>query len=97
VANADHIALDPSGESALRQAASWARRFLITQRAFLASVVSHEAWTETYERVLYSIERRRLFLKTAPGGGGPIGEPPDPRSADPWLANPQVSKLTREP
>jgi len=88
VANADQIELDRSGESALQQAASWARRLLVTRRAFLASVVSHEAWAETYERVLYFIERRRLSLKTAPGGSGPIGEPPDPQSADPWLANP---------
>jgi hypothetical protein len=88
VANADHIELDPNGESALRQAASWARRLLMTRKAFRASVISHEARIENYERVLYSIEKRRLALRTAPGRNGRLGEPPDPSSVDPWLANP---------
>lgn len=38
--------LDSRGESALRQAASRAYRLLISRRAFVASVVSHEAWME---------------------------------------------------
>ena len=58
---------DPSAAAALASAARRARRCLVSRRMFRASVTNHEVVAETYDRVLYNIERRQLIVRKIPG------------------------------
>ena len=81
---------DPAAAAALTSASRRARRYLISRRMFRASVTSHEVVAETYDRVLYSIEHRRLVVRSVPGGHGPLRPLPAPSGFDPWKVNPDT-------
>ncbi len=57
---------------------------------FRASVTGHEVVAETYDRVLYNIEHRRLVVRSVPGGHGPLRPLPTPAGFDPWRVNPDT-------
>jgi hypothetical protein len=57
---------------------------------FRASVTSHAVVAETYDRVLYNIEHRRLVVRSVPGGNGPLRPLPQPGGLDPWRVNPDT-------
>jgi hypothetical protein len=81
---------DPSAAAALASAARRARRCLVSRRMFRASVTNHEVVAETYDRVLYNIERRQLIVRKIPGGSGSLRSLPTPEGLDPWGVNPDT-------
>lgn len=90
---------DPHATTALVHAASAARRFWISSRAFCDSVVSVQAYDRIFRRALYRIERRRVVRKIAPYLGTPPQVPsplPDPARHDPWSTDPdQLERASR--
>lgn len=86
--------MDPAAAAALASAERDARRYLVSRRMFRASVTDHRVVAETYDRVLYSVERRRVVRKEVPGGKGPLQAPPVPAQIDPWGVNPDTLEDT---
>lgn len=78
---------DPASAAALASAARAARRFLVSRRMFRASVTGHEVSSESYDRVLYSIEHRQLGVRVTPGGNGPLRPLPSAVGLDAWSVN----------
>ena len=81
---------DPSAAAALASAARRSRRFLISRRMFRASVTDHSVAASTYERVLFTVERRQLATEMVPDGIGSVRALPDPHGVDPWSVNPDT-------
>ena len=66
------------------------RPSLLAQRYRVQALGSERRYgkSETYRRVRYQIERRRLTLRIAQGGSGSPQPMPDPDALNPWRVNP---------
>lgn len=86
--------VDPAAAAALASAERTARRWLVSRRMFRSSVTAHTVVAETYERVLYTVERRRVVRQASPGGSGVLRPPPIAEHVDPWGVNPDTIEDT---
>lgn len=87
----DHpVDADTFGAAAVARVARVSRRFLITTRAFRASVIDVKTRREEYARALHVIEHRDVVLRAIPARGkgrSALSELPDPRAVDPWAVD----------
>lgn len=88
---------------AIEAASTVAPRYFLTRGSFVDSVVDVDVRTETYDRLLTLVERRRLIVDFAPAKGarrktGELHDLPDPARHDPFAADPKhIAEQTRVP
>ncbi len=77
-------------ERAVAAAARRSRRYGLTSAVFRDIVERVDARTETYERVLTTVERREVLVEHEPGVGARAADakaPLDPSRVDPWTVD----------